>query len=79
MLMKENLESGGPLAIHRSAQLLDASRCGFYKWMRQQKTDEICSRNDLDVRNEIQKVAVEFPAYGYRRITIELRNRGYLV
>jgi len=77
--MKENLESEEPLAIHRSAQLLDVSRCGFYKWMKQQETDVVCSRNDLEARNEIQKIAVEFPAYGYRRITIELKNRGYLV
>ncbi len=31
------------------------------------------------VRNAIQNVAVEFPAYGYRRITAELRRRGYTV
>ena len=34
---------------------------------------------DIDVRNEIPRIAVEFPAYGYRRITAELRNRGYLM
>ncbi|MCD6209709.1 MAG: transposase [Methanophagales archaeon] len=34
---------------------------------------------NIDVRNEIQRIAVEFPAYGYRRITAELRNRGYSV
>jgi transposase InsO family protein len=34
---------------------------------------------DVNVRHEIQKIAVEFPAYGYRRITAELRNRGYVV
>ncbi len=31
------------------------------------------------MRNEIQKVSLEYPAYGYRRITAELRNRGYTV
>jgi len=31
----------------------------------------------MDLRNEIQEIAVEFPGYGYRRITRELRRRGY--
>jgi putative transposase len=31
------------------------------------------------MRNEIQEIALEFPGHGYRRITAELRNRGYKV
>jgi transposase InsO family protein len=33
----------------------------------------------MEMRNEMQKTAVEWPAYGYRRITEELRQRGYEV
>ncbi len=33
----------------------------------------------MELRNLIQNIAIEFPAYGYRRITVELRNRGYKV
>jgi transposase InsO family protein len=31
----------------------------------------------MELRDEMQKVALEFPAYGYRRITHELRRRGF--
>ena len=31
----------------------------------------------MEIRDEMQKVAVEWPAYGYRRITAELRRRGF--
>ncbi len=31
------------------------------------------------MRDQMQKVALESPAYGYRRITWELRNRGFAV
>jgi len=60
---------------------LGVSRCGFwfYKWLRQSKTWQMNAIPDIDVRNEIQRIAVEFPAYGYRRITAELRNRSYSV
>jgi len=32
---------------------------------------------DMDLRDEIQKVALEWPAYGSRRITAELKARGW--
>ena len=79
MLIKESLESGSQISVNRATQLLGVSRCGFYKWLRQSKTWQMNAIPDMDVRNEIQRIAVEFPAYGYRRITAELRNRGYSV
>jgi len=33
----------------------------------------------MEIRNEMQKVAVESPSYGYRRITAELQHRGFEV
>jgi len=33
----------------------------------------------MDLRNAIQKIALEWPAYGRRRITQELRDRGWMV
>ena len=81
MLIKESLESGSQISVNRATQLLSVSRCGFwfYKWLRHSKTRQVNAIPDMDVRNEIQKIAVEFPTYGYRRITAELRNRGYLI
>jgi transposase InsO family protein len=33
----------------------------------------------MEIRDEMQKIAVESPAYGYRRITVELEKRGFAV
>jgi transposase InsO family protein len=33
----------------------------------------------MAMRHELQRIALEFPAYGYRRITPELTRRGYRV
>ena len=33
-------------------------------------------RDDTELREVIEKIALEFPCYGYRRITAELRRRG---
>ena len=35
--------------------------------------------DDLPLREEIERIALEFPRYGYRRVTAELRRRGYKV
>ena len=33
----------------------------------------------MELRDQMQKIALESPAYGYRRITAELRRRGFEV
>lgn len=51
------------------------SRAGFYRHsQRPAKTD-----GEMELRNEIQKIALDWPAYGRRRITMELRRRKYRV
>jgi putative transposase len=34
---------------------------------------------DLDLRDAIQRIALEFPCYGWRRVRIELTHRGWRV
>ena len=34
---------------------------------------------DLDVREALEEIALEFPRYGYRRVTAELARRGWQV
>src|SRR5512140_3353353 len=51
------------------------SRAGLYRHReRPEKAD-----GDMELRSEIQKIALEWPAYGRRRITMELRRRGWTV
>ena len=34
---------------------------------------------DMDLRSEMQKIALQWPAYGYRRLHRELLRRGWVV
>ena len=36
-------------------------------------------REDADLRDEIEKIALEFPRYGYRRVTKQLHRDGWVV
>jgi transposase InsO family protein len=52
-------------------QVLDVPRSSYY--YRPQVAD------DLELRNAIESVALEFPRYGYRRMTVELARRGWRI
>ena len=51
------------------------SRAGFYRRQNRPEAPE----DDMDLRDEIQKIALQWPAYGRRRITAELKRRGWKV
>jgi transposase InsO family protein len=51
------------------------SRAGFYRWQVPRQAMPV----EMEVRDEMQRVALEWPAYGYRRVTHELHKRGFAV
>lgn len=73
----QDAQSGGlQLPISQSCQSLEVSRSGYYKWRVQPKRVPYVN---MDLKNQIQEIALEFTGYGYRRMTAELRYRGYVV
>lgn len=64
-----------PIPLQRLCALGGVSRAGFYRWRHAPPEED----RDLDLRDEIQRIALEWPCYGWRRITAELRRRGWQV
>jgi transposase InsO family protein len=62
-------------AIERMCELAGVSRRGFYRFDPEVRPGE----RDMDLRDEIQRIALEMPSYGRPRITAELRRRGWVV
>ena len=56
-------------------QMTGLSRAGFYRRRLPQQGIPVA----MEIRDQMQKVALEAPAYGYRRITAELQQRGFAV
>ena len=50
-------------------RLLETSRSSYYYPPKR--------ADDLEVRDTIERIALEFPRYGYRRMTVELEWRGF--
>ena len=64
-----------PLPLPRLCALGKVSRAGFYRWRHAPPSEEA----DMDLRDEIQRIALEWPCYGWRRVAAELRRRGWVV
>jgi transposase InsO family protein len=67
----------GGLTIERMVELGRVSRSGFYRF--DGAAAEPGSDPHMDLRDTIQRIALEWPSYGRPRITAELRRRGWTV
>ena len=63
------------LAMERMCVLAGVSRRGFYRFRPEVGT----GKRDLELRDAIQRIALEMPSYGRPRITAELRRRGWKI
>jgi putative transposase len=63
------------LTVKRMCQLGQVSRAGFYRSLRAQPHED----PDLELRDVMQRIALEFPSYGWPRMTRELERRGWVV
>jgi len=64
------------LTIERMVELGGVSRCGFYRF---EENAEPGLDPHMDLRDDIQRIALEWPCYGRPRITAELRHQGWRV
>jgi transposase InsO family protein len=64
------------LTIERMVELGRVSRSGFYRFKDNAKPG---LRTDMDLRDAIQRIALQWSSYGRPRITAELRRQGWTV
>jgi putative transposase len=69
------VKAGSTLTLERMVKLGRVSRSGFYRFDATAPDPD----RDMDLRDAIQKIALEWPSYGRPRITEELRRRGWQV
>jgi putative transposase len=63
------------MSIEGMCSLAKVSRAGYYRFL----TTPQAGDADMDLRDAIQRIALEFPSYGRPRITAELHRRGWQV
>jgi putative transposase len=70
------VKAGGGLTIERMVTLARVSRASYYRF---DENAESGVDSDMDLRDAIQRVALEWPSYGRPRITRELHRRDWAV
>jgi hypothetical protein len=66
----------GGLTIERMIELGQVSRASFYRFEPDQDPGP---DPDMDLRDAIQRIALEWPCYGRPRMVKELRRQGWVV
>ena len=67
-------EAGAELSLAAMCCALSVNRAAYYR-ARHKST----SCDDVELRDAIQRIALEMPGYGSRRISAELRRRGWRI
>jgi putative transposase len=70
------MNGGGGLTMRRMLKLGRVNRSSFYRYDPERK---LGADRDMELRDTIQRIALEWPCYGRPRITQELRRQGWTV
>ncbi len=63
------------MPVERLCELMGVSRSWYYE----RPSAEQKAKRGVPLRDAIERIVLEFPGYGYRRVTEELRRRGWTV
>lgn len=66
---------GSPLSIEEACRAAQVSRTGYYRHFDQHAPRQA----ETELRDKIQRIALENRYYGYRRVTADLRLQGVIV
>lgn len=59
--------------MNQLCQTIGVSRAGYYRFLLRPRRQEA----DMELRSQIQNIALRWPAYGYRRVQAELERQGW--
>lgn len=77
-MIAEACEAGLPLSIRRMCDLLEVNRAWYYaRRLRAPDLDQVSEQ--VALRDAIEQIILEFPGYGYRRVTRALQRADWLV
>lgn len=61
-------------SVNLLCQSLGVSRSGFYDYL---KNKMVKKESENAIKNQIEQITLEYPRYGYRRVTMELKRRQF--
>ncbi len=74
-MIEQVREEHPKVSIERLCELMGVSRSWYYE----RANSESRALQDMELRDAIERIVLEFPGYGYRRVTEALRREGWVV
>jgi putative transposase len=74
-VIEEVREQRPEMSIEKLCELMGVSRSWYYE--RPSATEK--AKKDVALRDAVEQIVLEFPGYGYRRVTAALRRAGWAV
>jgi putative transposase len=75
-MIEEALTGYPRIALKELCELFGVSRSWYYE---RPSCSEEKAHRDLELRDAIERIVLEFPGYGYRRVTEALRRQGWRI
>jgi putative transposase len=72
-MIGEAIEQHPEMSVLRLCELIGVSRSWYYE----KPSPEEKARREVRLRDAIERVVLEFPGYGYRRVTKALQREGW--
>jgi putative transposase len=63
------------LPVERACQLLGMTRASYYR----PDSRTVAGPGSTELRHRIEEIVLEFPGYGYRRVTVQLQREGWSI
>lgn len=74
-MIEQVREEHPEISIERLCELMGVSRSWYYQ--RPSATEKV--KKDVALRDAIERIVLEFPGYGYRRVSAALKREGWSV
>jgi putative transposase len=75
-MIAEAKENHPDISERDLCRMFSVSRSWYYE---RPSPEQRAYSRDVELRNAIERIVLEFPGYGYRRVTKELQRRGWAV
>ncbi len=75
-MIEEAKEEHPGMPVSKLCDLFGVSRSWYYE---KPSSDEQASEDDVELRDAIERIVLEFPGYGYRRVTEALKRQGWTI
>jgi putative transposase len=76
MTIHEMRSDSAAISVERACKLLDLPRIEYYRWISRAEYFSKVAQEEKLILEKIKKIIEENSRYGYRRVTVELQNKG---